>query len=119
MTILKAILIFTLAGIVLSLSTFSYSFPAQATSTYQQPAYALGTLTLNTVLNLNIQLPDGSGYDLSSAYFSISITDYLNQNIVYTFGGASCSSSNSCMYNWTVPATASYYLRIAATSAAT
>lgn len=104
-----------LAGCANALSTLSYSFAAQATSTFQRPAYALGYLYATTPIVITITLPDSSGYDLSPSNVYIAVTDSANQATIKTF---SCSATNFCTLQWTVDTQGSYFLQIYAASTA-
>lgn len=93
-----------------AISTFSYTFPAQATSPNVRPSYSLGVLNNGSILAVTLQLPNPNGYSLSSLI--VNIMDSTNTNVVQAL---SFSGSTSTAF-WNVTANASYNLQVVASS---
>lgn len=91
-----------------SISTYPFRFPAGATNSYESPSYPIGYLESKTNVSINLDLPFG-GAILDSSTVSILIKDSSNSNTVATLN---CNGGTSCLLDWIVTDSASYYINI-------
>lgn len=108
---IKALLGFLLCSVVLGVSTYSYTFSAQATSAAVQPSYSLGTLTENSTVAITLQLPSPNGASLGNLAVSI-----MDKDNTISIQALSFSGLTSTVY-WVVPANGSYYLKMSGSTA--
>jgi hypothetical protein len=103
---IKALIVALLCTSALGFSTYSYTFSAEATSKEVRPSYSLGSLTLNSILAVSIQIPYPNGKTLGD--FMVTIMNWNNTLPIKTLTFTGVSQTVS----WVVNVTAAYYLQV-------